>query len=117
MKNVMIALAAVATIGLTSCGGESAEDIKVEDLKEACDCVDAMTTITDEMLSIVDGVEDEKDLSEDDKKKIETLSEKMQEVSKHCKSEFDKDEAKDCDGADELKEKGEELMEKGKLLR
>ena len=101
MKKLLLSLTLGTTLLLASCGGETeAADIKTDDLKSACDCVDAMNTIADRMLELLDE-EESKEVEEE----YEKLEEKMNEVGKHCTTEFKKEDAEECDGYEEIGEK------------
>ncbi len=101
MKKLLLSLTLGAGLVLASCGGDTdAADIKAEDLETACDCVDAMNTIVDRMIELLD--EDE---SEEVDAEYEKLEEKMNEVTKHCTKEFKKEDAEGCDGYDDISEK------------
>jgi len=105
MKKVLIALTVIGLAGLTSCGGGSAADIKVEDLTDACGCAEAMETVADEVLDM--GIENEDDMTEEQEKEIETLFDKFDEIEDHCKDEIKikKSDMKECGNWDSLNEK------------
>lgn len=102
MKQIIVgACALIASIGMTSCGGDSdPASIKTEDLKTACDCVDAMESIADRQLELLEGEE-----TDEAEKEYEGLEEKLNEVNKHCRSEFKKEEAEKCDNFEAVVEK------------
>ena len=80
---------------LAACGGESAEDIKIEDLKTACDCVDAGNVIMTDILDAA-GDKEENELEKDEAfmkkyEKMDALETKYKEIAK-------KSEMKECDG-------------------
>jgi len=80
---------------LTGCGAESAEDINIEDLKTACDCVDAGNVIMTDILDAA-GDKEENELEKDEAfmKKFE----KMEALEKKCRKIAKKSEMKECDG-------------------
>ena len=47
MKNLTFSLFAGITLALASCGGPSIEDVNVAELKDACECSDAVETVSD----------------------------------------------------------------------
>lgn len=101
MKKLLLSLTLGAGLMLASCGEEKeAADIKTDDLETACDCVDALNTIADRMIELLDK-EDDKDAEAE----YEKLEEKMKEVGKHCTTEFKKEDAQECDGYDDIAEK------------
>lgn len=103
MKQIIMgAFALVVSIGMTSCGSGDGDpsSIKTEDLKTACECVDAMELIADRQLELLEGEE-----TDEAEKEYEGLEEKMNEVNKHCRSEFKKEEAEKCDNFESLMEK------------
>ncbi|MCB9189847.1 MAG: hypothetical protein H6599_11280 [Flavobacteriales bacterium] len=116
MKKVLLSLGVVATLAMTSCGGGSAEDIKVEDLKDACGCVDAMNVVADDVLATVDKFDSEEELEKDEEavKKIDALEEKFEEIEDHCKDKLEvkKSDIEACDGFKTFVEKMEKIEEK-----
>ena len=70
---------------------KSAEDIKVEKIKDACDCVEAFETISANFLDVYGNKtrEELNELSDDKmgkiKKKVDPLFEKRNEVNEHCR--------------------------------
>ena len=94
---------------MCSCGGDSAKDIKTDDIEDACDCVDAMHQIMDEMIDLVQTYEDvdEADIPEEIELEYEALESKLDDVSGYCKDNFTKEAAQECNGFDELKDKAE----------
>jgi len=118
MKKLFFPFSVAVAVTLSSCGGDKpnkADDIKTSDLKSACDCVDAMEVILDEMAVIVN--KEAADMKEEDKKEAEKLGKKIQEISAHCQKEFKKEDAEKCSNAESLKKKGEEVMSKAMKLQ
>lgn len=93
MKKLFVLFIAGAL--LTGCGAESAEDINIEDLKTACDCVDAGNVIMTDILDAA-GDKEENELEKDEAfmKKFE----KMEALEKKCRKIAKKSEMKECDG-------------------
>jgi len=117
MKKLMVILGVVlfASFFFTSCGGKKAADIKVEELKEACDFTDAMLVVIKEMKDLKDANKDAKnleDLSKEDKEAYDALEEKMNEIAEAImKKKIDFAEMEKCDSYKEI-EKIDEEMEK-----
>jgi len=117
MKKLVVILGVVlfASFFFTSCGGKKAEDIKVEELKEACDFADAQLIVMKEMKEIADAnkdVKDLKDLKKEDQDKVEVLMKKLMEISEaQAKAEIKDEDIKKCDAYKEM-EKLDEEMEK-----
>lgn len=103
MKKLVL-MAGVALL-FASCGSKSAEDVKVEDLKDACGCADAMLTVTNDIISFMDG-KDVDEMSEEDEKTKEGKFKKIDEIMKHCMGELDVKESdiKECDAYDKVDE-------------
>lgn len=93
MKKLFVLFIAGAL--LAGCGSESAEDINIEDLKTACDCVDAGNVIMTDILDAA-GDKEENELEKDEAfmKKFE----KMEALEKKCRKIAKKSEMKECDG-------------------
>ena len=70
---------------------KSAEDIDVEKIEDACDCVEAFETISANFLDVYGNKtrEELEELSDDKKemlqKKVDPLFEKRNEVNQHCR--------------------------------
>jgi len=115
MKKLLVVLGVVlfASFFFTSCGGKKAEDIKVEELKEACDFADAQLIVMKEMKEIADAnkdVKDLKDLKKEDQDKVEVLMKKLMEISEaQAKAEIKDEDIKKCDSYKEMEEIGEEM--------
>ena len=94
MKKLLFTLFSV--ILLFSCS-ESAKDIDVKKIDNACDFVDAIGTVTDEMLDFMEKYkdQDESDIPESAKEERELLEKKMKELQNAMKDEWEV-EIKDC---------------------
>ena len=89
MKKLLISIASAAL--LSSCGGKSAEDLNVEDIKVACDCTDAVVLVTEDIFSFLasKGVYEPyamniDKLSDEDHETISNKSRKLEEIMEHC---------------------------------
>jgi len=118
MKKLVVILGVVlfASFFFTSCGGgKKAADIKVEELKEACDFADAQLIVVKEMKVIVDAnknVKDIKDLSKEDQDKVEALAKKAMEIAEaQAKAEVKDEDVKNCDSFKEMEKIVEEMDE------
>ena len=114
MKKLVVILGVVlfASFFFTSCGGKKAADIKVDELKEACDFADAMLTCTEEMKTILDENIDKKeaDVSEDVKKQAEGIETKMDEIQKAMvDKKINKEDVKKCDSYKKVEEINKEV--------
>jgi len=111
MKKLVVILGVVlfASFFFTSCGGgKKAADIKVEELKEACDFADAQLIVMKEMKEIADAnkdVKDQKDLKKEDQEKVTKLMEKMIEIAAaQEKAQIKEEDIKKCDAYKEMEE-------------
>ena len=102
---------------ITACG-DSAEDVKVENLKSTCDCVEGMNILIEDALDYA-GEKSEKDIEKDEEmsKEFEKKMEKMEKIYEHCRKEhkFNErklDEIKDCEGVEDLKANWKKFEEK-----
>lgn len=78
---------------LTSCGGggaKSIDDLKVEDLKTACDCVDAMVVVLDDVLVTIDGkTEEQIEADEAALAKVEKAEKLFGDIENQCRKNLD----------------------------
>ena len=96
-------------------GSASASDVDIEDIKDQCDCVDAIDIIASDFLGAVGNV-DKKDFDqlsdtqlESLKKKIQPIMEKRKEVDQFCRKQYgvsSKNYESKADGADCYGHKG-----------
>ena len=94
--------------GLFSCGGSSsALDIKVDDLETACDFVDALHQVSEEMVSYIEDGE----LSDDEKETFNKLQDKGDEIDGVARDKFERSEAEQCEKWDEMREHSDKLSE------
>lgn len=111
MKKLL--LVATAAVFLASCGGKKAEDVKVEDVKDACGCADAFVIIANDLLETL-GDKSEKEISEDEdlQKEMEPKMKKLGELENKCRGELEvsMDEMKECNS--ELEEIAKKFEEK-----
>jgi len=92
--------------GLFSCGGSSsALDIKVEDLETACDFVDALEQVSNEMVSFIEDGE----LSEDEKETFSKLEDKGNKIDEIARDKFERSEAEQCESWNKMREHSDKL--------
>jgi len=108
MKKLFLSVFVLGALALTSCG-DKAEDINVSDIDSECGCVESMNIVMNEMIEAIDGKKIS-DMSDEDKKALEEktkpLSDKAEEIQKHCDKKFPKvdfEEIKDCAAVEEFK--------------
>ena len=102
---------------------KSADDIKVEKLKDECDCIEALDIIAADFLDVV-GNNDKKSIRamSDEKlekleKKVEPIYKKMDEVNEHCRKfgitykRFTN--GQECSSYKDLKKNKEQLKQRG----
>ncbi len=95
---------------LSSCGGSSAEDIKVSELETACDFTDAMNTCFKEIIAIKGDAESAEDLTEEDQKRGLRIVKKVKKIQKALrKSDLEKSDLEECPNYEETEELAEEL--------
>jgi len=116
MKKLLVVLGAVlfASFFFTSCGGKKAADIKVDELKEACDFAGAMLTCTEEMKTILEDNIDKKeaDISDDVKKQAEEIEKKMDEIQKAMvDKKISEEDVKKCDEYKKIEEIEKEVKD------
>ncbi|MDG2059130.1 MAG: hypothetical protein P8J34_03130 [Flavobacteriales bacterium] len=94
MKKLLFTLFSI--VFLFSCS-ESAKDIDPKKIDNACDFVDAVGTVTDEMIDLMERYEDkdESDIPDSDREEMDLLEEKMDKLEDVMKEEWE-DEIEDC---------------------
>jgi hypothetical protein len=89
---------------MTGCGNK-AEKIKVSQLEDACDHVDALISCTEAILDIVDEKEDIYNLSIDEVDQINYLTKKMNLIERHARKEkISHSDMEDCESWKELED-------------
>ncbi len=129
MKRIFVFV--LASILISSCTShiaekltkKSAEDIKVDKLKDECDCIEALDIIAVNYLDVVGNNDKEsiRAMSDEEvkrlEKKAEPIMEKRREVSGHCQELFgishrNFDNGSDCKSYDDLLENVMKIEEK-----
>ena len=80
---------------LNSCGSKKAKDINIDDLDSACEFVDALEIVADEMIAIK-GSKSMEELSETEKADLEALGDKLRDIDRAAGKKFEKEEAEKC---------------------
>ena len=94
IKQILVAFLFTALV--ISCGNK-AKDINVSEIKTECEAVDAVITVADEMLELVEAVDSEEGASEEQKKEFKLLYEKREEIEDYLKeSDFSEKAFKKC---------------------
>ena len=90
-----------------------AADIKADELKDNCDCVEASLVFIKEMLAVYRSVEDINEMDEPKVEEINKLNEMWEEISEKCEEiaeeAGDEEEMEDCEKYEELIKTQEEL--------
>lgn len=98
MKKTILGLGILAL--MASCGGSSAEDVNVAEIKDACGCTDGLITIANDILAEV-GDKSENDMKADEElmKIMEPKFDKLDELEKKCRKDLEvsMDDMKACD--------------------
>ena len=115
MKKLVMVFALGAMLG--SCGG--AASIDVESLDSPCGCAEAMVTVLDESIDMLNDFKDIEDPSDDVREDFaedfKPIQEKMDEIEKKCVGDLAIEKAdKDCEAAKGAADKLEEMM---KMMR
>ena len=102
---------------------KSAEDIKVDKLKDECDCIEALDIIAADYLDVV-GNNDRESIGEmsDEaierlQKKVDPIVDKRRDVDEHCRELFrithtNFDNGSDCKLYDDLNKKAKEIEDR-----
>jgi hypothetical protein len=114
MRKIVITLLVAASMLALSCGskGTSSADINVKELNTACECVDAMEVVFDEMLTLIDGkTEDAIEADAELDKKVSALEEKYDEIESHCikDKQMSRADAEACPNFKRAKEKMDKI--------
>lgn len=97
-------------VGMTVTGcKKSALDIQASDLHSACEFVDALEALMDEMIALKGNVQTIEELSAADKEKQSALEAKIDEISDAAEEKYPKVEAQKCDNFETLGEKVKQL--------
>lgn len=87
MKKTLLGLGIVAL--LASCGGSSAEDVNVAEVKDACGCADGFVTIANDILENVgDKTEDEMENDKELEKTMKPKFDKLDALEDRCREEL-----------------------------
>lgn len=92
MKNLTFSLFAGITLALASCSGPSIEDVNVADLKDACECSDAIKTVSDiiiDELGKYDNDMEKLDKNAESKKLVDSGKEKIDAIISTCRKDLD----------------------------
>lgn len=98
MKKTLLGLGILAL--MASCGGQSAEDVNVAEIKDACGCSDGFVTIANDILAeIGDRTEDEMENDKELEKAMKPKMEKLDELENKCRKDLKvtKDQMMACD--------------------
>ncbi len=96
MKKVMMIFVAMsfASMIMLSCT-QKAEDIKLSNLKTACDYIDAMEKISDAAIK-TKGDKSKGDLSQEDKNYLKVLKNKIEDIGGSAKKKYTPKEFQEC---------------------
>jgi len=97
----------ILSLGLSSCAEQKALDINVAELETACDFVDALGKVVDEMTVLVE----DNELSSDEEELFGKLKAKGDEISQVAESKYDRGEAEKCPNWESFRKKSEGLEE------
>lgn len=118
MKVKMMILV-IGMIAFTACGtkkAKTADDIVVDKLNNACDCLDAMDLIATETLVVLDKFANREEMSKDSDalNKYNKLESKLKDVTKRCTQDLKiaKEEAEKCPTYHTVKTKMDQVEEK-----
>jgi hypothetical protein len=111
MKKLVMIFALGAMLG--SCGG--AASIDVESLDSPCACAEAMVTVLDEAIDMLNDFKDIEDPSDDVRQDFvddyKPIQDKMDEIEKKCVGDLAPEKAdKDCEAAKKAVDKLDEMM-------
>tara|TARA_B110000305_G_C19303934_1_gene570538 strand:- start:436 stop:768 length:333 start_codon:yes stop_codon:yes gene_type:complete len=97
----------LASFIISSCG-TNAKDIKLSDLDESCDYIEAMINCAEEMIAIR-GDKNISDLTDEVKEEFEAISDKVEDIEKACKKKYTRAEVEECSRFEEMKKLGDKV--------
>jgi hypothetical protein len=108
MKNTITVFVSIlfASLVLSGCSSDP-KDIKLSDLKSACDYVDAAEKIIDATIDFGKN-KDLDNLSKEDKKEIKALQDKIEEIGEAAEKKYTRTELNECKSFERIKEKAED---------
>lgn len=108
ISNLFFALILFVGLAVSGCK-KSPMDIQVSDLKTACDFVDALESLMDEMIAVKGSANSKEELSAADEQKRLALDKKIDEVKSGAEAKFPKEEAQKCEHYGSLQDKVKQL--------
>ena len=116
MKIKQILVAFLFATLVISCGNK-AKDINASELKTECEVTDALITVLDEMLELVEAVDSEEGASEEQKEEFKSLVEKAQEIEVQSDElGFKESDLEDCPSFETLEKKIKKTRKLGKVF-
>ena len=106
---VLFAILLLSSMSLVSCGKKKAIDIKVADIKTACEFVDAMEMVMDEVTVLVGDAASAEALSAEKQTELKGLADKMSELDGAASKAFSREEAEKCANFNRVNEKGDKV--------
>jgi hypothetical protein len=117
MRIKQILAAFLFTALVISCGNK-AKDINASELTTECEVVDAVITVADEMLELVEAVDSEEGASEEQKKEYKLLVEKAEEIGEQSDElGFKESDLEDCPNFETLEKKIKKTRKLRKVFR
>lgn len=98
MKKIILGFGVLAV--MASCGGSSAEDVNIADVKDACGCADGFLIVANDVLDAIgDKSEDDMENDEELAKLMKPKMDKLDELEDKCRGELKVklDEMKKCE--------------------
>ena len=98
----------IASSMLISCSQKPTE-IKLSDLKTACDYVDAIEKCFDALIELTGDMENFDDLPKNEQEYAKQLEDKLEEIGKAAEKKYTEAEIKECENFERVKEKSEKV--------
>jgi hypothetical protein len=108
MSNVFFALILFVGLAVSGCK-KSPMDIQVSDLKTACEFVDALESLMDEMIAVKGSAKAVEELGASEQEKRMALAKKIAEIKKGAESKFSNSEAEKCGHYGSMQDKVKQL--------
>lgn len=110
MRTSNFLLGLILMVGITVSGcKKSALDIQASDLHSACEFVDALESLMDEMIALKGSANSIEELSAADEQKRLALDKKIDEIKNGAEEKYPKEEAQKCGHYESLQGKVKQL--------
>ncbi len=104
-NSLVLYLTLIICFFFAGCSGSGSDNIKIGDLKSACDCIDAFETIFDDIQKVVGKTSRYSDLNERQQERVRELSRIHKMVDDYCSPQFGFREIEQCSNYERTRQK------------